>query len=55
MILHIADGESNSAVAKRYRHSRPTVTFWRTRYRERGVAGLHNELKPARSRTGTVC
>jgi len=51
MILRMADGESNSAVARRFRVSRPTVTMWRTRYRERGVAGLHNELKPGRPRT----
>jgi len=51
MVLRMADGESNSAVARRFRVSRPTVTMWRTRYRERGVAGLHNELKPGRPRT----
>jgi transposase len=51
MILRLADGESNSAVARRYRVSRPTVSLWRTRYRERGLAGLHNELKPGRPRS----
>jgi transposase len=51
MILRLADGEPNSAVARRYRVSRPTVSLWRTRYRERGVAGLHNELKPGRPRS----
>ena len=51
MILRMADGESNSAVARRFRLSRPTVTMWRTRYRERGLAGLHNELKPGRPRS----
>jgi transposase len=51
MILRMADGESNSAVARRFRVSRPTVTLWRTRYRERGMAGLHNELKPGRPRS----
>lgn len=51
MILRMADGETNSAVARRYRVSRPTVTMWRTRYRERGIAGLHNELKPGRPRS----
>ncbi|MES0875266.1 IS630 family transposase [Sinimarinibacterium thermocellulolyticum] len=51
MILRMADGESNSAVARRYRTSRPTVTLWRTRFRERGIAGLHNELKPGRPRS----
>jgi transposase len=51
MILRLADGEPNSAVARRYRVSRPTVSLWRTRYRERGLAGLHNELKPGRPRS----
>ena len=51
MILRLADGETNSAVARHYRVSRQTVTMWRTRYRERGVAGLHNELKPGRPRS----
>ena len=51
IILRLADGETNSAVARRYRVSRPTVSLWRTRYRERCVAGLHNELKPGRPRS----
>src|SRR5579862_1633055 len=51
IILRLADGEPNSAVARRYRVSRPTVSLWRTRYRERGLAGLHNELKPGRPRS----
>ena len=51
MILRMADGESNSAVARRYRYSRPTVTLWRTRFRERGITGLHNDLKPGRPRS----
>jgi transposase len=51
MVLRMADGESNTNVARRYRVSRPTVTMWRTRYRQRGIAGLHNELKPGRPRS----
>lgn len=51
MILRLADGETNSAVARRYRVSRPTVSLWRVRYSERGLAGLHNELKPGRPRS----
>lgn len=51
MILRMADGESNSSIARRYRYSRPTVTLWRTRFRERGIAGLHNELKSGRPRS----
>lgn len=51
MVLRLADGETNSAVARRYRVSRPTVSLWRGRYSERGLAGLHNELKPGRPRS----
>ncbi len=51
MVLRMADGESNTHVARRYRVSRPTVTLWRTRYRERGISGLHSELKPGRPRS----
>lgn len=51
MVLRMADGESNTTVARRYRVSRPTVTLWRTRYRERGISGLHSELKPGRPRS----
>jgi transposase len=51
MILCMADGESKSTVARRFRVTRPTVDLWRTRYRERGVSGLHNEPKATRPRT----
>jgi putative transposase len=51
IVLRLADGESNSAVARRYRVSRPTVSMWRTRYAKLGLAGLHNELKPGRPRS----
>jgi len=51
VILAMAGGESNSAVARRYRLSRPTVGVWRSRFIERGIAGLHNDLKPGRPRS----
>jgi putative transposase len=51
IILRLADGETNSAVARRYRVSRPTVSMWRTRYAEHGLSGLHNEIKPGRPRS----
>src|SRR5690606_27305095 len=51
MILRMADGEANSAVARRYRVSRPTVSLWRKRFAEHGIAGLHNELKSGRPRS----
>jgi putative transposase len=51
MVLGMADGESSSAVARRFRVSRPTVSLWRKRFSERGIAGLHNEIKPGRPRS----
>lgn len=51
IVLLLADGEPNSAVARRFKVSRPTVSLWRNRFAERGIAGLHNELKPGRPRT----
>lgn len=51
IVLRLAAGETNSAVAQRIRISRPTVTLWRSRYRERGIPGLHNELKAGRPRS----
>jgi len=38
-------------VAERYQVSRPTVSLWRKRYAEHGLAGLHNQLKPGRPRS----
>ncbi|GAB4359206.1 MAG: hypothetical protein Kow0073_18020 [Immundisolibacter sp.] len=52
MILRLADGKTNSAVAGRYRVSRPTVSRWRNRYAEHGILGLHHELKPRPRSTG---
>lgn len=51
MVLRMADGESSSAVARRFRVSRPTVSLWRKRFSERGIGGLHNEIKPGRPRS----
>jgi hypothetical protein len=51
IVLRMADGESSSAVARRFRVSRPTVSLWRRRFGERGIAGLHNEIKPGRPRS----
>jgi len=51
MILCMAEGESNNSIARRYRTSRVTVSHWRIRFHERGIAGLHNEIKPGRPRS----
>jgi transposase len=38
-------------IAERVGVTRPTVTLWRSRYRERGLAGLTDQKRPGRPRT----
>src|SRR6201981_3726181 len=45
------DGQTNREVARRCGVSAPAVSHWRRRYQERGLAGLHDELRPGRPRT----
>lgn len=51
IVLMSAQGVSNRAVAARCGVSAPTVSLWRQRYREQGLAGLHGELRPGRPRS----
>jgi transposase len=51
IVLMSAQGVSNRAVAARCGISAPTVSLWRQRYREQGIAGLHGELRPGRPRS----
>ena len=51
IILLAADGQTNKAIAKKMGLSKPTVGTWRQRYLDRGLEGLHEELKPGRPRT----
>ncbi|OGU31322.1 MAG: transposase [Ignavibacteria bacterium GWA2_55_11] len=51
IVLLAADGVSNTDIARRLRLSKPTVGIWRQRYIDRGLEGLHEELKPGRPRT----
>ena len=53
IVLACADGESGAAVAARLQVNRNTVAKWRRRYAERGLEGLHDELRPGRPRTAT--
>lgn len=50
MILAMRAGESNTAVARRFGVSRGTAISCRQRFIERGIEGLHSELKPGRPR-----
>jgi transposase len=51
IVLMSAQGVSNRVVAARCGISAPTVSLWRQRYREQGIAGLHGELRPGRPRS----
>ena len=51
MILLSAAGETNSAIAARFRVAVPTVAHWRTRFKVHGVVGLYGEPRPGRPRT----
>lgn len=53
IVLLAATGASNSAIAKKLGFSQQSVCMWRKRYLERGLQGLHDELKPGRPRTVT--
>jgi transposase len=51
IVLLAADGVANYAIAERVGATRPTVNLWRSRYAERGLAGLVEEQRPGRPRT----
>ncbi|MCP9860375.1 helix-turn-helix domain-containing protein, partial [Cyanobium sp. Cruz-8H5] len=51
IVLACGAGESNAAIAKRMGLTGMTVGKWRKRYREFGIEGLHDELRPGRPRT----
>nr|WP_230079436.1 helix-turn-helix domain-containing protein [Xanthomonas oryzae] len=50
MILSLADGATNSVVARRYRISRPTVSLWRKRF---AAGGYRRAAQRAQARTLT--
>ena len=51
IVLACGGGETNTSLAKRMGLSGMTVGKWRKRYRELGLEGLHDELRPGRPRT----
>ena len=51
IVLACAEGESNASIARRMKLNKMTVGKWRRRYREQGLAGLHDQLRPGRPRT----
>ena len=48
MVLACAAGVPGSTVARRLGVTNTTVGKWRKRYREQGISGLHDELRPGR-------
>ena len=50
-VLAWGAGETNTAIAKWMGLTGMTVGKWRKRYRELGLEGLHDELRPGRPRT----
>ena len=48
IVLMAAEGVPNAEIARRIGVSRPTVVGWRSRYQERGIAGLADEDRPGR-------
>ena len=51
IILLAADGFDNKEISEKVGLSRPSVGKWRKRYSEKGLEGLHDELRPGRPRT----
>jgi putative transposase len=51
IVLACAAEESNSEVAQRFRVSRPTVGKWRSRFIEKRIVGLYDELRPGAPRS----
>jgi LuxR family maltose regulon positive regulatory protein len=50
LVLMAADGLPNHEIADRAGVSRPTVSLWRSRYAEQGLAGLTDRERPGRPR-----
>jgi transposase len=50
IILASSEGESNKSIAQRLGISGGTVTHWRRRFLELGLAGLYGEQRPGRPR-----
>ena len=51
IVLACAEGEAGSAIAQRMKLNKNTVVKWRKRYREQGLADLHDELRAGRPRS----
>ncbi len=51
IVLSSADGELNSAIAARLKLTKATVGKWRTRFIERRIPRLYDDVRPGKPRT----
>ena len=51
IVLGSADGVGTMELAEQNQVSRPTISLWRKRWAESGLAGLHSEWRPGRPRS----
>jgi len=51
IVLLSAEGQSNSAIARKLGLCAASVGKWRRRFLEQGIQGLHDELRPGRPRS----
>jgi putative transposase len=51
IILMAAENIADKVIAEKVGFSRPSVMLWRKRYRDQGLSGLHDELRPGRPRS----
>ena len=51
IIISSADGEPNNAIAERLGLTNATVGKWRTRFIERRIPGLYDDMRPGKPRT----
>lgn len=51
IVLASADGEPNTAIARRLGVTNPTICHWRKKWFEQGIVGLYGEARPGRPRT----
>jgi putative transposase len=51
IVLSSAEGEPNNSIAERLRLTNATVGKWRTRFIERRIAGLYDDVRPGAPRT----
>jgi len=51
IILSSAEGEPNNSIAARLKLTKATVGKWRSRFLERRIAGLYDDVRPGKPRT----